>query len=186
MLSYLGKLIFKQANRSAAMLQWFVIACLFFTSMVWAQENPALTKKDKLIAAYLFNFTKFIEWTESGQRDYRTEINICMQADSVILDFIRELVQGRDVGNKQLPVQIKLLNEQTRCDIAYFEKPAVQFPKNLHEVLIITQDISIYPRIAGISFYEEKKRLRFEVNMREINSLKLNIRSELLKLARIK
>lgn len=186
MLSYLGKFIIKQANRVTAMLKWFLIACLISASVAHAQENPVLTKKDKLIAAYLFNFTKFIEWAESGPKDFQTEINICLQSDSVIWGFIRELVQGREVGNKKLPVLIKPLDEQIRCDIAYFEKTQELFPENLQEVLIITKDISIYPGVAAISFYEDKKRLRFEVNMNEINSLKLNVRSELLKLARIK
>ena len=174
---------------------------LLFVAPLQADEYPELSKKDKLVAAYLFNFTKFIEWPDLSERDPRSEIVICLQANSEILGFIKELVASRRVGIKQLPVVVKVYQHQVRCDMVYvqradfFESTADSEDgnqsgglahKNLQEVLIIASNTDLYPDSAAISFYEQKKRLRFEVNMNKINSLKLKVRSELLKLARIK
>lgn len=172
---------------------------LFALSTAQASDYPELSKKDKLIAAYLFNFTRFIQWPDLSERDPRSEIVICLQANSEINGFINELVAGRKVGIKQQQIVIKEFQLQARCDMVYVEQagyfeqllpvPATEqenVRESLQEVLVVASGSKVYPELAAISFYEQKKRLRFEVNMNKINDLKLDVSSELLKLARIK
>ncbi len=59
--------------------------------------------------------------------------------------------------------------------------------KSLDEDTVIVADTSsIYFPGAAIMFYQENKKLRFEVDLERINTLNVDISSELLKLARIK
>lgn len=191
MLKYLCRLVIgkeknKQVALTALLLMWLMMP---FNGLAEdPQENQyfELSKKDKLIAAYLFNFTKFIDWPEFSRREARNQITLCMREDARILDFTRELVADREVGPKKLKVEVRVLKDTVRCDMAWFERRGLPLPENLQEVLIVTSDLAVFPGVAAISFYEDKKRLRFEINMNEINSLKLTVRSELLKLARLK
>jgi hypothetical protein len=149
-------------------------------------SEASLSDQDRLKAQYLIDFTRFIEWPEYSSRDKRTEITICMQADAHVFDTASALAKQRTVGAEKLRLQLLALQNNTRCDVAYFEKAQESLPQNLQEVLIVAANTGIYPEVAAIAFYQDEKRLSFAVNMTEINRLELSVSSELLKLARIK
>ena len=153
---------------------------------VQADEYAELSRSEKLQAAYLFNFTKFIQWPDSGNRFARTSVNICIVASVPFSAFITELVEGKKVGKIKTPVVVSNLSANTRCDIVYVQADNFVVSESLEEVLLVAATPTILPDQATITFYEDNKRLRFEVDMREIERLKLKISSELLKLARIK
>lgn len=99
---------------------------------------------------------------------------------------MQALVKNRKVGEQQLQVLVQPITPTTRCDLAFLSAPEQMVYDTLQEVLIVSSDISLFQNVAAFSFYEQGKRLRFEINMQRLNKLELEISSELLKLARIK
>ena len=149
-------------------------------------QYPQLSRLDKLKAAYIFNFTKFINWPELDTRTPRKAVQICLAEDDPLLGFLQALVKERKVGERQLRVDIKPISINNRCDLAYLSDANQPMLDVLEEVLIVTSDNTIFQNVATFSFYEEGKRLRFEIHIQRLNALELEISSELLKLARIK
>lgn len=149
-------------------------------------QYDALSRLDKLKAAYVFNFTKFIDWPEFDRRSSRKSVVICLNKHNPLLLFLREMVQGQTIGKQQWAVEVLPYDVGTRCDLAYFGEQARPDPELLKEILVVSSDIRFHQNIATFSFYEEGKRLRFEVDLQQLQQLELEASSELLKLARIK
>lgn len=157
-----------------------------FSAGAFANDYSQLSRSEKLRAAYLFNFTKFIQWPASSDRFARSSITICLSASDAFFEFMSELVADRQVGHRKIPVVVTDFSAQARCDMVYVQHDNFANSADLEEVLLVAATPTILPDQATITFYEDQKRLRFEVDMREITRLELNISSELLKLARIK
>lgn len=157
---------------------------MLFSANVTAFES--LTKLDKLKAAYLFNFTKFIEWPDSTFRSGKNRVEICIEDNAALLKFLNELVAGRNVGKNQLPVKVTDLISEASCDIAYIKHVDDEKMRSLVESIIISDHDSSASSLSDIIFFEENKRLRFDIKMKKMEMLNINVSSELLKLAREK
>lgn len=155
-------------------------------SQAKAQDFAELSRLDKLKAAYIFNFTKFISWPELDDNSPRQAVVVCLSKHDPLMGFLRELVGNRKVGEQHLRVEITHISVNSRCDLAYLSDTKQPVFEGLHQVPIISADRSIFQNVATFSFYEEGKRLRFEIDMQRLKALELEISSELLKLARIK
>ncbi|BDX08668.1 YfiR family protein [Planctobacterium marinum] len=156
------------------------------SSNAQSQDYPQLTRLDKLKAAYIFNFTKFISWPDLDTRTPRETVVVCLAEQDPLLEFLQALVANRTVGERQLRVEVKPIAVNNRCDLAYLSDAQQPILDVLKEVLIVSSNTSIFQNVATFSFYEEGKRLRFEIDMQRLQALELEISSELLKLARIK
>ena len=167
------------------------ICCLLLYFPVGAEDF--LSKEDKLKAAYIWNFIGFINWPNLELDKLPSEIRICIGASNEFLEFFRHLVGNRRVGNLQHAVEVLQLEKATKCELIYVSRASkttalkLVGAQSLNDDTVIVADISSinFPGSA-IIFYQEKRKLRFEVDLEKINTLNVNISSELLKLARIK
>ena len=167
------------------------IFCLLLCFPVNAEDS--LSKEDKLKAAYIWNFIDFINWPDLGLDKLPSEIRICIDGSNDFVEFFRQLVGNRRVGKLQHSVEVLQLKEARKCELIYVREAnkttALKLvgAKSLDEDTVIVADTSsIYFPGAAIMFYQENKKLRFEVDLERINTLNVDISSELLKLARIK
>ena len=64
--------------------------CALYCIDVSAQTP--LSKENKLKAAYLLNFTKFIEWPATSADEQSSTIRICVDSSSEFLEFLSPLV----------------------------------------------------------------------------------------------
>jgi hypothetical protein len=167
------------------------VVCLLLYFPVNAQDS--LSKEDKLKASYIWNFIGFINWRDLGSDKLPSEIRICVDGSNVFLDFFRQLVGNKRVGKLQHSVKVLQLNAAKKCELIYVrhanKKTALRVvgAQRLNNNTVIVTDIaSIYFPPPSIVFYQENNKLRFEVDLKKINSLNVDISSELLKLARIK
>ena len=167
------------------------IFCLLLCFSVNAEDS--LSKEDKLKAAYIWNFIDFINWRDLGSGKLPSEIRICIDGSSDFVGFFRQLVGNRRVGKLQHSVEVLQLKAARKCELIYVrdanKATALKLvgAQSLGDNTVIVADASsIYFPGAAIMFYQENKKLRFEVDLERINALNVDISSELLKLARIK
>ena len=183
--------LFSQPLR-ALFRQLFVgISCLLLCFSINAEDS--LSKEDKLKMAYIWHFIGFINWRDLESDKRPSEIRVCIDGPNNFLAFFREFVGNRRDGDSEKSVLVLQLNTARKCELIYVrhanKKTALKLinAQSLGGSTVIVADTSsIYFPDASIIFYIENKKLRFEVNLKKINSLNVDISSELLKLARIK
>jgi len=155
-----------------------LLLCLMSSSVLLADE---LSKSDKLKAAYLFNFTKYIDWPAT-RVDSRV-LNICSYASTEFNTFLKALVQGRTVKEGRTILVLQPQSDTTDCNLVFLKQlPPATFSS---DALLIGDNASYKQAGASIHFFQENRRLRFEVDLQRIEQQDLKISSELLKLARV-
>lgn len=159
------------------------LAWLFSFSSPAAAELP---KEDKLKAAYLLNFTRFIEWPNRGTVDAPAVIRICVDSSDEFMRFLAELVGDRRVGRLRHPVDVSPLDNAGNCDLIFLQEGRDDIPVDPLEAIVVSDTADEPLSVAAIAFYTEDRKLRFEVDLQKIESLDVSVSSELLKLARIR
>lgn len=172
----------------------FKIILIAFVSLAFcdtAKSETQLTKKDKLKAAYLLNFTRFIEWPNNTPEIPPAPIRICVEDSPEFLLFFNQMSANRKSGPLQQTVKAYLSNTVDGCELLYvkesskdnFEKINASLTENT--VIVSDSDKVSFPG-TSITFYEQNKNLRFEIDLQQLNAANVSASSELLKLARIK
>lgn len=163
-----------------------VLGCgltLFFSSMLGASE---LSKQDKLKAAYLFNFSKYVSWPQTAFADQQSPIRVCLQASAEFVAFSKALTANRKVGSSQRSLLILEGRNNQDCHLQYLSEDAHSITPFSSKTLVVASNESIKAPHAGIRFYLQGAKLRFEVDLEKTKQLDLILSSELLKLAKIK
>ena len=151
---------------------------------------PQSQAEDALKAAYLYNFTKFIEWPDSAFSGTSAPFTVCVFAD----DRFRRDVQGilRDEKVRGRPIEIAPLNieDLKLCHLAYFgSAEADRYSKRLPElrmapVLTVGEGFRFLEHGGLIAFLLESDRVRFAVSRRAAGAAGLTVSSKLLRVAR--
>lgn len=162
-----------------------LLVCLTLFASPDAQAQTALNKEAKVKAAYLFNFTKYIEWPDSSFSSSSSPVEICIDRNPTLEAFMRALVKNRKVGKQQRTLQIKSLRGSDKCHLSYLSQDIDSSSEVLSNSVNVSEANNSFDPLA-ILFFQQNGRLRFEINMKEIERLDIAVSSELLKLARIK
>ena len=146
----------------------------------------------KVKAAYLYNFTKFIDWDAEFAVTPTSPITICVLGDDAIADNLEEvanrLVKGRPLQVKRNTTDLSLL---PRCNVLFIGNSA---QAQLPEILRALQGshaltVSDMPRFSyrggAIGFVVEKDRVKIEINERVVRQAGLKIGAQLMEVGRI-
>ncbi|MFT5813105.1 MAG: hypothetical protein ACI9VT_000845 [Psychroserpens sp.] len=159
---------------------------LLVWNTVYAENSLRLSKVNKLKASYLYNFTKFIEWQNLGSDELSPSIRICVDNTSYLFQFLEQLVVGQRVGKLKQTLEILPVETASGCELLFVSEGSKKITRQLDNTVIVADSASItFPGIAVV-FYIKKSKLRFEIDLKKINSLNVVVSSELLKLASIK
>lgn len=162
-------------------------AGLFLLFCVVGTASATLSKEDKLKAAYLLNFTKFIEWPAGADNQRLSSISICVDESDEFIAFLSDMAREPRFENRDPEVKPLLLDDtESICNVMYVTSIKNVDVVDLKNVIIVVNSRETYVPGAAIVFYEEEKKLRFEVDLNYINSTEVKFSSELLKLARIR
>lgn len=176
-------------NRKAFKLYLIGLAGFLFFGGAQAEAN--LTKKDKLKAAYLLNFTRFIEWPNSTPDIKSAPIRICIEDSPKFLLFFNQMSENRSSGLPNKNAKAFSSNTVDTCDILYIKESnkkifeRIKTASTENTIIISDSDKASVPG-TSITFYEDNNNLRFEIDLQQLKSTKVSASSELLKLARIK
>ncbi len=180
---------FCRPYKKAFKLYLIGLAGLFLCSAI--QAEAILSKKDKLKAAYLLNFTQFIEWPNTEAEKTPSTIRICVDGSSEFILFLNNMAEARNQGMLKNTVKALPLAAATACELLYVKKSGgeklelINLEHIKNTVIVTDSDKISFPNTA-IVFYEHNKNLRFEINLKQIDLVQVTVSSELLKLARIK
>jgi len=149
-----------------------------------AAQDPNL--ETNLKAAFLYNFTKYIDWPADPGG---SEFVIGIIGPSDIEDPLQEIARTGTVGNKKIvvrrfdkleqlvPCQVLFISRRCKIDLA-----AIMARVNRNE-LTIGEVAGAARRGVMFNFVLPGDKLRFEVNLKSLSASGLKVSSQLLKLA---
>lgn len=139
-----------------------------------------------LKAAFIYNFTKYIEWDATSQEE---EFIIGVLGDSPINRPLAEIARTKSVNGKRIVLtKFSSPDKITFCHVLFISRNA-SFPlneiveKSSKGTLLVSEKAGSAIRGAAVNFIIVNNNLKFEVNTKTINSAGLKASSQLLKLA---
>jgi hypothetical protein len=163
--------------------------CVFAAAAgsVRAQQQ---TLEHDVKAAYLYNFTKYVEWppeTAQGLEPFR----LCVVADGVIRSAIHRTVDGEMVDGRPLVmVAPQTLRDAQQCQILFVGRSEREQASKLlaavrdRPVLTVGDSSRFMEQGGMIEFLLQDRRVRFDVNLPSAQRSKLRVSSNLLRVAR--
>lgn len=173
------------AGRIRRGVQLLMMVALIAPAQVGAQDLA-----DKLRAAFIYNFAKFVTWPPSRLSADEQPIRLCVLGDTPFATLLASTVGGKTAGSHPLEVVDAQQAEQlSGCHIAYFpdlseDRQSIMAQQQAQQVLTVHQESAV--NAAGVvRFYLEDRRIRLEINNRAAEAADLKISAKLLALARV-
>jgi len=182
----------------------FVVLALALSAapiLVQAQDDSALEYQIK--AAFLYNFIKFVDWPKEKMPDSNEPIIIGIMGKDPFGDAFKPIKDKPVKGKRVIVKRFKGLEELKEssekhpqietirgCHLLFIcrsEKEMLEETINLvkdHSVLTVADSEGFLESGGIINFIMEEKKVRFEINVTAAKRAKLEIRSQLLRLAK--
>ncbi len=173
-----------------------------------AQADDAASPEYQIKAAFLYNFLKFVEWPKAKIRESNESVIIGIIGKNVFKNSF-EYIEDKTIEGKKVDIkQFKGFEELQKADQ---EKRSKQHPqikdirkshllficpsekKKIADILesvkgygvLTVADTDGFLETGGIiNLMMEEKKVRFEINMAAAKQAKIQIRSQLLRLAK--
>ena len=160
----------------------FVVWVALLPPRVWPQGPTEYEVK----AAFLLNFTKFIEWPASAFVSADAPFRICILGPDPFGASLERMVEGERVSGR--PLAVERARNAASCQIVFFGKEDRVAPDALAKipagVLTVGEQESFLREGGMIRFVLEQNRVRFDVNHAAVRKAELSISSKLLNVAR--
>ncbi len=141
-------------------------------------------------AVYLYNFSKFVTWPAQTAEPKTEPFTICVLGKDPFGSFLDKTVAGENIGGQSLLARrVSKAQEALGCRIVFV---SASEEERLREILTVLDKTSILtvsdiPRFSQrggmIQFVSEGERVRFEVNLTNVQQTGLTLSSDLLKVA---
>jgi hypothetical protein len=168
------------------MLSLLVLSGDSYPSM--AQPTPEYQVK----AAFLFNFTQFIEWPSHAFHAPDAPLIIGLLGNDPFGPYLDEMVAGEVAGGHRLIVQrFDRVEDVKVCHILFIssadrDQLRETFDALKKQPVLTVGDGPNFARTGGmIRFYTEENRIRIRINLDAAKEVQLNISSKLLRMADI-
>lgn len=174
------------AGRRSALV-WLIVASCFAAPLHAQTDDDALASKVK--AAFLFNFVKFVTWPASKLSSPTDPIQICVLQPNPLGDALADTLNGKSINGRALTLRIaNRASELRSCHLVYLgETDPAKLNTELaqlagYSILLVHESPQALPG-GGIRFSVNDRKLRFEVNLAEIDRESLQLSSKLLGVA---
>ncbi len=140
-------------------------------------------------AAFLLNFTKFVEWPASAFPEPKSPLTICILGKDPFGRTLDELVAGEDVSGRPLAVRrITRPPEPGACQVLFLAKGTGDVADVLRglrrDVLTVGDRPDFLLQGGMIAFVLDNRRVRFDINQTAAEAAGLKLSSRLLMVAR--
>jgi YfiR/HmsC-like len=160
-----------------------------------APVNEAMSPGDgsleyRVKAAYLLNFTRYVEWPPSALGAAPTPLTICVLGRDPFGAVLDATVRGRTTQGRSVGVRrIRNEAESAGCHVVYVGRDAWREQKDLpraisHQGILTVGESEEFAREGGvIGFVIQEETVRFVVNAEARDRAGLKISSRMLSLA---
>ena len=146
----------------------------------------------QLESAFLYSFTRFVEWPIDRFADAAEPIVLGVLGDSMVQKELEAVVKGRKVNGREFVVRRVVTATEVRkvhvvfVAVAEDSRFAAIWPGIQDGAVLAVGESSEFLAIGGaIRFVRQEDRLRFEINVSAADRARLKISSQLQKLATV-
>lgn len=179
---------------------WRVGLCrwlaLLLSAVLWPGQpataaEPVVTKEYQVKAAFLYNFTKFVEWPAEKFADAKAPIIIGVLGLNPCGAVLAETIKDRKVNGRGIQVrQISTVAEVRELHLLFITVAETNRFEGLEAalregaVLGVGESEAFLTRGGTIRFALEDDKVRFEIDLNSAERAQLRVSAQLLKLAR--
>jgi len=165
------------------------LPCLIFLSFPIFGICETSVGEYSLKAAFIYNFSKFVEWPESafrGRRDFCIASLGRTPLDRELAALNGKVVQGRSIVFRK----VSSPEDAAQCQVLIISRSELSKLEGILDtlrdlpVLTIAESDDFCKKGGMLSLEKENGKIVFDVNFRETQRAKLKPNSQLLKLAR--
>lgn len=151
----------------------------------------AAPSEAELRAAFVYNFTKFIEWPGGSFASPEAPLRVCVVGEDAAMTESVRLLEGRATQGRNIQtVTIGSGPAGAGCHVIYLASRRSSDAERLIDqtqgqaVLTVGDGGEFINRGGMIGLINVNGRLQFEVNLQAVNQSRLKLSSQLLRLAR--
>lgn len=171
-------------------LGWLGLLVGFQINSSWSAEP--VSKEYQLKAAFLYNFTKFVDWPTNRLVDKVEPIVIGVAGNNPFGDELAKAVAGRfQNGHPFLVTNLTSLSEAKLVHLLFVprgqeDRFAAEAAALLRAGVLPVGESEVFARMGGaITFTTEAEKIRFEINLDAVESGGFKVSSKLLQLAKV-
>ncbi len=149
------------------------------------------TTREQVQAAFIYKFTRFIQWPDSALQGTAGEFPVCVAGQGPMSEAL-SLIEGKAVNGRRLTIRRKIKPQKaSNCLILFISRSESNnfgtWRKALkgRPILLIGDWPGFGVSGGHIEFYMDSSYVRFAINFQEARDAGLKISSKLLQLARI-
>jgi hypothetical protein len=140
-------------------------------------------------AAFLLNFTKFVQWPASSFEDAQSPLAICILGNDPFNGTLDQFVSGESVGGRKVVVRrLRSAPAPKNCQVLYIspsERNAAHVVSGLGPGVLTVSDGAGFLRDGGmIAFVVDNRHVRFDINQKAAAQAGLGLSARLLNVAR--
>jgi hypothetical protein len=169
--------------------------CFLYLGLMHVLGNCALTQGSseyKVKAAFLYSFTKFVQWPPSTITNSNGPVAVCVFGENPFGGSLQEILAGKTFNGRPFAVkEVTSTQEGRACLILFISSSEHKRLKAVLEtlqgaaVLTVGDTQGFAEDGCVIDFVLEDNKMRFEINPIAADQARLKISSKLLSLARI-
>ena len=177
------------SHRVSALLRFgFVAWFLCYVDISHAQQAEQL---DKVKAAYIYNFTKFIDFPEGRFEDDASDFNLCIKNAPELVGLF-ESVEGTKIKERNFRVSVvNNSSDLDACHFLYMKSSATNSMGNIVKKSLKGQFVTIsskpeFVHNGGmIGFVLVDDRVKVEINLESTRQAGFTISARLLEVSRV-
>jgi len=182
--------------------RWGALACRLLalstllaaiaTGLYATEAKSKVTREYDLKAAFLFNFTQFVEWPSEAFPNEKAPFVIGLLGEDPFGKSLDEIVANETVRDRKIVLRrCRTLDEAATCHTLFISRS--ETPR-LHDVLVFLNGKSVltvgdaegFSKHGGmIGFVVVQNRIQVKINVEAAKAAKLTISSKLLRQAEI-
>jgi hypothetical protein len=178
----------RRRTRGGLRARLTVIICVALCCSGQVVFEVAETLEYRVKAAYLLNFTKFVEWAPPDAHSPASPIAICIVGEDPFGPVLDRMVEGESVGKRRITVRHLAKPEESGCNLAFIGRSEKEARKILASfpagVLTVGEGDEFLTEGGMIAFVIDNRRVRFDVNQTAVRGAGLKLSSRLLTVAR--
>jgi hypothetical protein len=168
-----------------------LIILLVFCDVFFASAQTS-TREYQVKAAFLFNFTQFVEWPAQCFSNPESKAIIGVLGKDPFGTYLEETIAGETINKHPLVIQrFNTVDEITNCHILFINISDKNKLKAILEKLkgkniLTVSDANGFAKLGGmVRLYTKDDKINIQVNLEAAKEENLIISSKLLKLAEI-
>ncbi|MDX2152856.1 MAG: YfiR family protein [Bryobacteraceae bacterium] len=134
-------------------------------------------------AAYLLNFTKFVDWPGEAFGESRSGFVLCLVGGDPFGPAIDRMMAGETVNGRAIVVR-RMEMADSSCHLAFFAGPGGRAEAAGRYLLTVGEGAGFLREGGAIAMVLENRRVRFDVSRKAAAAAGLKVSSRLLSVAR--